>query len=162
MQMEANDSTRAGMPRRWLGAAGLIGAGLLAGGILAGSQIAGAATGSSSGSNAANTTVANSSTANGGAPMDPAKMTHGPGETLLTGTAAEKATAAAKAAVPGATIIRVETDSDGAAYEAHMQKADGSYVTVKMDSNFKVTSTISGFGPGPKGSGGSPGSNGGA
>jgi len=163
--METNTGTRAGMPRRWLGAAGLIGAGLLAGGILAGSQIAGAATGSSStDSNTASSTASssNSSNANGGAPMDPAKMTHGPGETLLTGTAAQKATAAAKAAVPGATIIRVETDSGGAAYEAHMKKADGTYVTVKMDSNFKVTSTISGFGPGPQGSSGAPGSNGGA
>jgi hypothetical protein len=75
-------------------------------------------------------------------------VAHGPGETLLTGTAASKVTAAAKAALPGATIIRVETDSDGAAYEAHMQKADGSYVTVKLDANFKVTSTIDGFGGG--------------
>ena len=53
-----------------------------------------------------------------------------------------KVTAAAEAAVPGATVVRVETDSDGAAYEAHMQKADGSYITVKFDSNFKVTSTV--------------------
>jgi len=94
--------------------------------------------------------------------MDPAKVAHGPGEKLLTGTAAQKATAAAKAAVPGATVIRVETDSDGATYEAHMEKADGSYVTVRMDANFKVTSTESGFGPGPRGSNGSSGSNGGA
>src|SRR3954470_755316 len=42
---------------------------------------------------------------------NPATMSHGPGETLLTGTAASKVTAAAKAAVPGGTIIRVETDS---------------------------------------------------
>jgi hypothetical protein len=165
--METNGTTKAAMPKRWLGAAGLIGAGLLAGGILAGSQIAGAATGSSSGSNRASSVASSSnsskgSNANGGAPMDPAKMTHGPGETLLTGTAAQKATAAAKAEVPGATIIRVETDSDGAAYEAHMQKADGTYVTVEMDSNFKVTKTVSGFGPGPRGSSGSQGSNGGA
>jgi hypothetical protein len=76
-------------------------------------------------------------------------MTHGPGETLVTGTTASQLTAAAKAAVPGATIVRVETDSDGAAYEVHMQKADGSYVTVKFDTNLKVTSTLSGFGGGP-------------
>jgi hypothetical protein len=77
-------------------------------------------------------------------------MTHGPGETLVTGTTASQLTAAAKAAVPGATVIRVETDSDGAAYEVHMQKADGSYVTVKFDKNIKVTSTASGFGGGPR------------
>ena len=32
-----------------------------------------------------------------------------------------------------------------------MKKADGSYVTVKVDSNFKVTSTENGFGRGPGG-----------
>jgi len=52
--------------------------------------------------------------------------------------------------VPGATILRVETDSGGAAYEAHMRKADGTYVTVKFDRNFTVTGTDRGFGgPGP-------------
>jgi hypothetical protein len=79
---------------------------------------------------------------------DPATVTHGPGETLLTGDTAAKVTAAAKAAVPGATIIRVETDSGGAAYEAHLTKTDGSNVTVKLDSNFKVTATQDGFGGG--------------
>ena len=73
-------------------------------------------------------------------------MTHGPGETLLTGATASKIRAAALAAVPGATVIRVETDSDGAAYEAHLRKADGSYVTVKLDKGFHVTRTDSGFG----------------
>jgi hypothetical protein len=81
--------------------------------------------------------------------QDPAKMTHGPGETLLTGTAASKARAAALAAVPGATVIRVETDSAGAAYEAHLTKADGSQVTIKLDSGFKVTATQNGFGSPP-------------
>ena len=71
----------------------------------------------------------------------------GPGETLLTGDKAAKATAAAKAAVPGGTIIRVETDANqGATYEAHMNKSDGSEVTVLMDANFKVTSVVP-FGP---------------
>ncbi len=79
-------------------------------------------------------------------PNDP---NHGaPGETLLTGDKATKATAAAKAAVPGGTIIRVETDANqGATYEAHMKKSDGSEVTVLMDANFKVTSIVP-FGPG--------------
>lgn len=81
--------------------------------------------------------------------QNPAKMTHGPGETLLTGTAASKARAAALAAVPGATVIRVETDSAGAAYEAHLTKADGSQVTVKLDSALKVTATQDGFGSPP-------------
>lgn len=34
--------------------------------------------------------------------------------------------AAALEAVPGGTIIRVETDNEGSAYEAHVQKSDGS------------------------------------
>ncbi len=141
MDTNGTASGRARTPRRWIGAAGLLGAGLLAGGILAGSQIAGAA--SSGNSNTATATAANGR-------VDPATMAHGPGETLLTGTTASKVTAAAKAAVPRATIIRVETDAQGAAYEAHMKKADGSYVTVKLDKNFKVTSTVDGFGGGPR------------
>jgi hypothetical protein len=80
-------------------------------------------------------------------------LSHGPGETLLTGTSLQKADAAAKAAVPGATIIRAETDSSGAStYEVHMKKADGSYVTVELNSSFRVIRTISGFGAGPAGS----------
>jgi hypothetical protein len=80
-------------------------------------------------------------------------MTHGPNETLLTGTDLQSATAAATAAVPGATVIRAETDSSGASpYEVHMKKADGTYVTVELDSSFKAITTVSGFGPGPQGS----------
>jgi hypothetical protein len=83
------------------------------------------------------------------APMNPATVAHGPGETLLTGTAASRARAAALAAVPGASVIRVETDSAGAAYEAHLTRSDGTQVTVKLDRGFHVTATESGFGGGP-------------
>ena len=141
---------KATTPRRWLGAAGLVGAGLLAGGVLAGSLSAGAATSGSGAGSPSTSANANSSASR----MDPATVAHGPGETLLTDGTASKVTAAAKAAVPGATVIRVETDSSGAAYEAHMRKADGTYVTVKFDSNFKVISTASGFGGGPQGGSG--------
>jgi len=86
-----------------------------------------------------------------GAP-DPATMAHGPGETLLTGSDLTKATAAAEAAQPGATVVRAETDSSGTStYEVHMKKSDGTYVTVHLDSSFTVTSTDDGFGPGPVG-----------
>jgi hypothetical protein len=71
---------------------------------------------------------------------------------LLTGTPAPRARLAALAAVPGATVIRVETDSSGAAYEAHLTKADGTQVTVKMNAAFKVTDIVSGFGGPPPGS----------
>ncbi|TMK83975.1 MAG: hypothetical protein E6G44_10835 [Actinobacteria bacterium] len=129
--------------RRRLAAAGLVASGLLAGGILAGTHIAGAQSPSSSSS-------ASSSASNGG--TNPATMRHGPGETLLTDGTASKVKAAALAAVPGGTIIRVETDSDGSPYEAHVRKADGTFVTVKVDRNFKVTSIQTGFGGGPHGS----------
>lgn len=69
---------------------------------------------------------------------------NGTTEVLLTGDQASKATGAALAAVPGATVDRVETDAEGAAYEAHMTKADGSHVTVKFDANFNVTATEDG------------------
>lgn len=79
--------------------------------------------------------------------FDPAKGGHigsnGKKEELLTGTAAEKVSAAASKAVAGGTIERVETDAEGSAYEAHMTKSDGSRVTVKLDSNFIVTSVNS-------------------
>ena len=81
-------------------------------------------------------------------------------ETPLTGTDAEKATAAAKEAVPGGTIIRVETDSDGqASYEAHVRKSDGTEVVVLMDDKFNVTSVEEFAGRGGRGDGGRGGPN---
>ncbi|UDY37652.1 PepSY domain-containing protein [Dermatobacter hominis] len=65
-------------------------------------------------------------------------------ETPLTGTELEKATAAALGAVPGATVERAETDADGATYEVHATKADGSHVTVALDADFNVTGTQAG------------------
>jgi hypothetical protein len=78
---------------------------------------------------------------------DPSQGGHqanGKSETLLTGDDATKATDAALAALPGATIERVETDADGATYEAHVVKADGTHATVLFDENFKVTSIETG------------------
>jgi hypothetical protein len=141
--------------RRWVVPVALVASGLVAGGALASGGIAAAASGSGSGSSGSTTAPP----AWGGQIGSPADMTHGPGEKLLTGTDADKATAAAEAAVPNGTVIRVETDSDGSAYEAHMQKTDGSYVTVKMDASFNVTSTEDGFGPGPQMPAASNGSN---
>jgi uncharacterized membrane protein YkoI len=69
-------------------------------------------------------------------------------ETLLTGDTATKVTDAALGANPGATIQRVETDAEGAAYEAHIVKSDGTRATVYLDSSFNVTSTETG---GPRG-----------
>lgn len=61
-------------------------------------------------------------------------------------------TEAALAAYPGATIERVETDSDGV-YEAHPITAEGERLTVELDANFAVTGTDAG-GPGGHGRGG--------
>ena len=65
-------------------------------------------------------------------------------EQLLTGDTAARVEAAAKAANPGATVVRVETDAEGAAYEAHIRKADGTSATVKLDASFNVTVTEAG------------------
>ena len=64
-------------------------------------------------------------------------------EQLLTGDNADKARAAALAKYPGATIQRVETDSDGV-YEAHLTTADGQRVTVEFDADFNITGEESG------------------
>ena len=68
----------------------------------------------------------------------------GPGgrgaEKALTGETADKVTAAAKAKVPGGTVLRVETDADhGSPYEAHVRKADGTEVEVLVNKDFEVT-----------------------
>jgi hypothetical protein len=118
------------------GAAVAVGAlGLLGGAVIAGASIASAASPSPSPGTSQ-------------AAFDPTKGGHvganGVVEKLLTGTTADKARAAALAAVPGATVERVENDAEGAVYEAHMVKSDGTHVTVKMDANFKVTGIESG------------------
>jgi len=127
---------------------------LAAGTMLGAGGIASAATGSST--TATTPAVAGSTAippATGSAQIDPATVTHGPGETLLTGTQLAQATAAATAAVPGGTVVRAETNSSGASpYEVHMSKSDGTYVTVELDTNLKVITTIDGFGGGPAGS----------
>jgi len=84
-----------------------------------------------------------------GAPAqhDPSKGGHtanGITETLLTGDTATKVSAAAQGAVPDGTIQRVENDAEGAPYEAHMVKADGSQVTVKVNADFSVANIESG------------------
>jgi ABC-type transport system substrate-binding protein len=101
---------------------------------------------------ATTSSTAASSTAPSGtsvtATHDPTKGGHtanGITEALLTGDTATKVKAAAQAAVPGGTIQRVENDAEGSTYEAHMTKADGSEVTVKIDANFKVTSVEAGM-----------------
>jgi hypothetical protein len=133
-----------GRIKRWI-----LTSALVAGTVLGGAGVAAAATDGSS-----STTSSTSTAATAPAPVqaqDPSTLTNGPGETVLTGTEADSVTAAAKAVIPDGTIIRVETDNEGSAYEAHVKKADGTIVTLKIDSSFTVTSTIDGFGTPPAG-----------
>jgi hypothetical protein len=141
--MITSTTTRA---RRWVATTGavlVLGVGTAA--IANAATSPSAATTTPAASAASTATTANTAPAN--AP-DPATVAHGPGEALLTGSDLAKATAAAQSAVPGGTIIRVETDSGGATYEAHITKADGTTVTVKLDASFNVTATQPGFGSG--------------
>jgi uncharacterized membrane protein YkoI len=63
-----------------------------------------------------------------------------PDEKALTGDTADKVKAAALAKVPGATVLRVETDADhGSPYEAHLRKSDGSEVEVLVSKDFEAT-----------------------
>ena len=105
-------------------------------GVAAGSYgVASAASGS--GTTTTPTTSAPAAAPNAGQPWGGRRSD----ETPLTGDTLAKVTAAAKAAVSGGTIVRVETDADGhAAYEAHMTKSDGTPVTVYVDKSFDVVS----------------------
>lgn len=78
-----------------------------------------------------------------------------PNEQALTGDTAEKVKAAALAKLPGATILRIETD-EGGVYEAHVRKTDGTEAEVHVDKDFAVTSvdTRPAGGPGDRGHGG--------
>ena len=109
--------------------------------------VASAASGSGSSSNPTTTTTTPSAPTAPSAPSAQQPWGHQRSdETLLTGDTASKVTAAAEAAVPGGTVIRVETDADGnALYEAHMTNADGTPVTVYVDKDFNVVSTDSGM-----------------
>jgi uncharacterized membrane protein YkoI len=129
-------TTRQGFPKALATLAVAIG---IAGGSY-GIAAAASGNGSSSDSSSAATTQTVASQATPSQPWGGQR----PDETLLTGDAASKVTAAALAKVPGGTIVRVETDADGnAAYEAHMTKSDGTRVTVYVDKSYNVVSVES-------------------
>jgi hypothetical protein len=81
-------------------------------------------------------------------------------EEVLTGETATSVEAAVIAVYPDATIERMETDAEGAAYEAHVTLADGSRATVKLDAAFAITATETGGGGGRGGHGGGRGGGG--
>jgi uncharacterized membrane protein YkoI len=97
-----------------------------------------------------------SSSSNGSSSQtDPARSN----EKTLSGDTATKVKEAALAKVPG-TVLRVESDQGGV-YEAHIRKADGTEVEVKVDKDFKVTATEERGPGGPGGHGGGHGGRGG-
>ena len=137
--------------RSWGGKAALAVGGMLVGGILVGTLTASAA---NNGGTATQNGAYGAPSWNGGY-GGPAGRRHGgnvdesksqrPDEHLLTGDTATKVRAAALARYPGATVLRVETDSDGV-YEAHLTTTDGRRVTVEVDKAFKVTGEEAGPG----------------
>jgi hypothetical protein len=135
----------------------LIGGAALAALGLGGSALAGAATGSGSSSS---TTATPPASSGGGPPPGftsadaPGTAAHENVEKTVTGEAAAKARAAAIASVGGGTAGAVTGDfRNSGAYEVAVTKTDGSHVTVRLDSSFKVESHPAGPGGGPGGAG---------
>jgi hypothetical protein len=138
--------------RSWGGKAALAVGGMLVGGVLAGTLAASAA-----GNNAASQSggygipgygaPGGGYGRHGGGPRGNGDESRSqrPDEHLLTGDTAAKVKAAALAKYPGATVLRVETDSDGV-YEAHLTTSGGQRVTVEVDKSFKVTGEETGPG----------------
>jgi hypothetical protein len=129
---------------------------LIAGSLLAATVAGGAllfTTVSANAADATGTSTSGPGYAAGQAPSGDQSKPQRSDEKLLTGTDATKARAAALAKYPGATIERVETDSDGV-YEAHIVTTSGQHLIVLMDKSFTVTGTDQ---PGGLG-GGSPSS----
>lgn len=60
-------------------------------------------------------------------------------DTPLTGSALEKAAAAALAHTDGGTVVETEVGDDGAAYGVEIRLDDGSTVEVTLDESFNVT-----------------------
>ena len=72
-----------------------------------------------------------------GGPGRPGRPGRG-GPQALTGATAEKVKSAALARVKGGTVLFSHADRDGG-YEAHVRKADGTLVEVKVNRSFRVT-----------------------
>ncbi|MEO7979407.1 MAG: hypothetical protein ABI807_00665 [Sporichthyaceae bacterium] len=130
------------------GAAGLAAGGLLAGSLTASAADSGSTTTPATGAYSAGSQPGRTGNADQSQPQRS-------DEQLLTGTTADKVEAAALAMYPGATVARIETDSDGV-YEAHLATANGTPVTVEIDKSFTVTGTEVG-GPGGGGPAGGAG-----
>ena len=123
---------------------------LLTVGALAALALGGAALAGAAGNN----TAPSSGTTTQTRPSMPQHGTasHENAETPVTGTAADKAKAAAEKSVgSGSTATDVTTDFTGDGYEVTVKKADGSTTEVHMDKSFTV---MQGGPGGPGGPGG--------
>jgi uncharacterized membrane protein YkoI len=158
MQDETTTDAHPGRRRAGM-AVGLLAAGAVAGAVLAGTMSASAADGTTSSSetgSAANGSGTQTAPRAGGNNHSSSPVRSD--EKALSASDAAKVKAAALKAVPGGTVYRVETDAGDGVYEAHMTKADGTEVTVKLDKSFKVTAVESGMGKGDPKPSGQPGS----
>jgi hypothetical protein len=142
-----------------------LGAMALAALALGGSALAGAATGSGTSTTATPATPPANGYGPGFSAADaPGTPAHENAEKVVTGEAAEKAKAAALASVGGGTAGTVTGDfRNSGDYEVEVTKKDGSKLTVRLDSSFKVETRHGPGGPGAPGaphgtSGGEPGS----
>ena len=136
--------------KRFAGAAGLLATGAIVGGVVAATLPASA---DNTTSTANSTTAATPATAPDGpsrGPVGGATPVRSDEKALGVSDAGQVRAAALKA-VPGGTVYRVETDADGAVYEAHMTKSDGTAVTVKLDKDFNVAAVQDGMGSGGPG-----------
>jgi hypothetical protein len=167
----ATPATPARRGRRTALAAALVAAGVLGGGVLAGTLSASADATATPGSRSSSSSTGSSSSSSSTTTQERGDRSgrgpgaHGPAaargdETVLTGSDAEKVKAAALAAVPGGTVHRVETDAGDGEYEAHMTKADGTEVTVKLDAAFAVVEVQDGMGQGDRAPAGQQGGSG--
>jgi hypothetical protein len=140
------DRKHRAVPRLLIVAALVVGAALGSYGVASAASGSSSSTQSATPSTSAPSTAAPSATAPPQAPPGAGATAQNPwgaqrsDETPLTGDTAQKVRQLALAKVGSdATIVRVETDADGhAAYEAHLVKADGTPVTVYVDTSFTV------------------------
>lgn len=135
----------------------LIGAGIAAGAIGATALGANAATTAGSGSTTSTTSTTSTAPGKPDRQFDPGGSTpvRSDEKSVSSATAATLKAAALKA-VPGGTVIRVETDAGDAAYEVHMKKADGSLVTVKFNKDLSLKGVEDGMGKGDPAPAGGP------
>lgn len=123
-------------------------AGIIAGAAIAAVSLTGIA---ATAANAADSSTSTTTSSSSSTTSRPAHVQ----EEALTGATADAVKAAVLAKYPGATVNKMETDTDnGAKYEAYITKADGTKAKVLLDANYAITAEKAApAGKGPDGSG---------